>query len=947
MGDVIKDLKIKNLVNDYYKYSLYLSEFQNHIEDCYSKNIINIKDRNIYLKNINDSIRLLNSNYNDTIVEIYDNTNREQYQNIMVKIDNTKLTEIEQLNRINNMIGISNNIFNPYDKVNSILFKLGKNIGFPSIHTALSIIIDTEYKYLFDFDTNYILDFYNKIFTITQYDIINTASTQNNVYISEDTTENIMITLNYARLYIKYKKSFIVFYGYIKNDPMNIVIRTSQLCNNTIYKKKKDLETIIYNIDSIDENFAKSYIKHISLYDIVVYDNDKLTEKIKYDYQNYNKLIKMSFINLMKEFIKENMSPIISIKNMFDIIKLLLIGSEESINIAGILYNVVKKKKSTMEYSIADIIYNNLSYLSQTKLKKSTINIKSEFEKINSISIDDIDLKKQVLICKNMPDYVKKVAYDKIDEIKSSTDNHKQLTYVKMLLNFPWPSNEEDQFFINIGKNKNKSKTFLDNIINKLNNKVYGHDECKDSIKELLGKWICNPSSSGSAIGLMGPPGVGKTLIAKAIGESLDIPFVQITLGGQNDGDLLHGHSYTYSGSQPGMIVKKMIEAGSSRCIIYFDELDKACKKYDNNEIYNILIHITDPNTNTEFQDRFFQEIKFPLNKVLFIFSYNDASLIDPILMDRIKNIEVKPFRIIDKKIIIKQFIIKDMCKMVNFDENSIIVDDKAMDFIINHYTNESGVRELKRKFEKIFLRLNLARIYNKKKFSKNKPLKLTVELIEEYLGKNNIHIQYVHNEDLVGVINGLYATDSGHGGILPVEIFENYTNNDGKFILKMTGSQRRVMKESVITAFTVAMHCVNEITRTEYLTKNKFGFHIHTPASSATPKDGPSGGCAFAVAFISRILNKPIRHDIAITGEIELTGKIAKIGGLTYKLSGAKKSGVKTVFVPEENKDDIEQIKKDNNDLIDNDFKVVLVKNIKEILPYVLINYNIDQMVK
>jgi len=947
MEDVIKDFKIKNLTNDYHKYSLYLSAFQTHIENCYTKYIINIKERNLYLKNINDVIRLLNSKYNDTIVEIYDNDSDELYQNIKIKTNESNIVGLNQLVHVHNMIGITN-ITNPYDKINNLILKLGSTIGFPSIQIALSIIIDFEYKYLFDMETNNLLEFYDEIFSILTYDIITDKNITKQISITEAETDNMILIQNYANMYIKYKDSYIMFTGYIKHDPLNIIIRTSQLCNNIIYKKKKDLEMTIYNIDYIDEIFVKSYIKNISLFDIIIFDNDKIIEKIKNDYETYNKLTKMSFINLMKEFIKDDLNPYISLKNMFNIIKLLLIGSEESVNIAGILYNVIKKKKSATDYPVSDIIYNNLSYLSQTKLKKSVINIKTEFDKISSIAVDDIDLKKQVLICKNMPEAAKKAAFEKIDEMKSSNNEYyKQLLYVKTLLNFPWPSQEDDQYFMNIGKSKKKSKDFLDNIISKLDSKVYGHAECKESIKELLGKWICNPSSSGSAIGLMGPPGVGKTLIAKAIGESLDIPFVQITLGGQNDGDLLHGHSYTYSGSQPGMIVKKMVEAGNARCIIYFDELDKACKKYDSNEIYNILIHITDPNTNTEFQDRFFQEIKFPLNKVLFIFSYNDSSLIDPILMDRIKNIEVKPFKTSDKQIIINKFIIKEMCKMVNFDENSINLNDKAMEFIINRYTNEPGVRDLKRKFEKIFLRLNLARIYNKKTITKNKPLTLTVELIEEYLGKNNIHIQNIHHEDLVGVINGLYATDSGQGGILPVEVFENYTNNDGKFILKMTGSQRRVMKESVISAFTAAIHCIDEKIRTEYLQKNRGGLHIHTPASSATPKDGPSGGCAFTVAFISRMLNKPIRRDIAITGEIELTGKVAKIGGLSYKLTGAKRSGVKLVFVPEENKDDIEEIKKDNIDLIDQDFNVILVTNVKEILPHVLIGYNKDQLIK
>ena len=411
------------------------------------------------------------------------------------------------------------------------------------------------------------------------------------------------------------------------------------------------------------------------------------------------------------------------------------------------------------------------------------------------MSTDDVDLKKQIVVCQNMPGSVKRAAFEKIDEMKSAnSDYHKQLLYVRTLLNFPWPSTNEDTFFYDIGKGKDKGKNFLETVVNRLDSKVYGHKECKESIKELIGKWICNPSSAGTAIGLSGPPGVGKTLIAKAIGTSLGIPYVQITLGGQNDGELLHGHGYTYTGSQPGMIVKKMIEAGSSRCVMYFDELDKACKRYNGNgnEIFNILIHLTDPNTNTEFQDRFFQEIKFPLNKVLFVFSYNDSSSIDSILMDRIKEIDVKPFKLIDKKNIVNKFLIKEMCELVGFEEGSINISNDTLDFIINEYTNEPGVRDLKRKLEKIFLKLNIDRIYNKGIFekienlTKQNSLNIDNTLVSEYLGKNKISIQYIHNEPLVGVINGLYATESGQGGILPIQIFDNYTNGDDKFTLKL-----------------------------------------------------------------------------------------------------------------------------------------------------------------
>jgi len=930
-----KDLKMTNLINSYCKYSNFLFNFQKHVDKCCDTYIINTKDRNNYIKIINDITRQLNTTYNMAMIDIYDKNSSSRDQMI-----NNDLIHIHKL------LGLQD-IKDPFHEINNIIIdKLGNHIGFPDIDCALSIIIDEQYKYLYDSEINNLITFYNKTFIPLTFNI-GTLVSNEIIFLKKKVMDNIVLIQDCIELHIKYKDSYIILTGYFINDPLNLIIRTSQLCNNFIYQKKKELEHIIFTNKEINDKFIKSYLRNISLGDLLILSNEELYDMIKKEYYTYNKLVKLSFISLMKEFNKEDDCPKDIIKNMYNMIRLLLLGSDENANIAGLLYSVTKEKKLDLEFSISDIIYKNLSYLSQIKLRKSIVNIKNEIDKIKTISADDVDIKKQIIVCHNMPNAVKKAAFEKIEEMKSSNNEYyKQLLYVKTLLYFPWPSNNDDTFFADIGKNKDKGKGFLDGVIEKLNSKVYGHIECKETIKELIGKWICNPSSAGSAIGLSGPPGVGKTLIAKAIGTSLGIPFTQITLGGQNDGELLHGHGYTYSGSQPGMIVKKMVEAGNARCIMYFDELDKACKKYDNNEIYNILIHLTDPNTNSEFQDRFFQEIKFPLNKVLFIFSYNDSSLIDKILMDRLKEINIKPFKLSDKKNIVNTFLIKEMCELVGFEDGSIIFEEETIDFIINEYTNEPGVRELKRKLERIFLKLNIDRIYDNgifekvKSISKQSPLIINKEIIGKYLGKNIISIQYIHKDPIVGVINGLYATDSGQGGVLPIQIYDNYTNDDDKFTLKLTGSQRRVMRESVISAFTAAMHCIRDDIREKYLTANKMGFHIHCPSGSVS-KDGPSAGGAFCVAFISRILNKMIRNDIAITGEIELTGNLTKIGGLHYKLPGAKRAGIKLVLVSSENADDIEDMKKEYTELFDNNFKVILIKNIRDALEHFLIDYD------
>lgn len=522
----------------------------------------------------------------------------------------------------------------------------------------------------------------------------------------------------------------------------------------------------------------------------------------------------------------------------------------------------------------------------------------------------------------------------------SNNEYYKQLTFVKHILNFPW-SSPNDNLLV-----KNPTE-YLTNIENKLNTMSFGHELAKKALLQTIGKWISNPSSQGTCFGLVGPPGVGKTLLAKSISKALDIPFAEITLGGQNDGEILHGHGYTYSGSQPGLIIKKMVEMGKSRCIIYFDELDKACSKHGSiNEITSILIHLTDPNMNKTFQDRFFQGVDFPIDKVIIIFSYNDSKLVDPILLDRIKQIEVAAYSINEKMKIIKNFVIPEIIQAIGLTgETWCNLSDELIEFLIEKYTNEAGVRSIKRQIEEIFLTLNLDKIYQRNEFENNNFKEITKELIIRILNNPKNEITKIHSKEMVGVINGLYASNNSEGGIIPIQIFNNLISNTTSYEIKLTGNQGNVMKESVQCSLTTALNYIKSNLHKypgiknfdKYLLSFKHGFHIHAPSTS-TPKDGPSAGCAFTSAFISRILNRPIKNDIAMTGEIELTGKITKIGGLNFKLFGAKKAGVKLVYVPKENENDLNEIITKNPLLIDDNFKVKLYDYIDEIIDEILI---------
>ena len=736
-----------------------------------------------------------------------------------------------------------------------------------------------------------------------------------------------------------------------KNDYLSINLKSSQINLPILYKKKNEIINIAKN-KKLDLKFCKSLIRYDYLGNIYSMDNKKYFKYIEDSHTKFVKIINKSILNLMKDFL----SKTTKIKEMYDIIFLLLLGDEENYDVAGILLGLLKEKKNQVK-NIYNLIYDNLSFYLQGKVKKSSTSIKEQIDKLKKINIDNVEYSKQLVTNKWIPDNVKSLALEKIEEMKSFNNEYfKQLTFVKHIINYPWPSPNEDLIYKSLKNNNNKALEYLKNTEEKLKDSSYGHEEAKKSLLQIIGKWISNPGSQGTSFGLVGPPGVGKTLLAKSVSKSLDIPFAQITLGGQNDGEILHGHGYTYSGSQPGMIIKKMVEMGKSRCILYFDELDKACSKHGQvNEITSILIHLTDPNMNKTFQDRFFQGIDFPLDKVIMMFSYNDSSLVDPILLDRLKEINVNPYSLKDKIEIVNNFIIPELTESIGLDDININFTNENIEYIIENYTQEAGVREIKRKIEDLLLQINLDKIYKRGYFTKNnlKSCKLDKKYINKILKDNMDNKEKIHEKNEIGIINGLYATNTGNGGIVPIQIFKNISqSNEPSNQLVLTGSQGDTMKESVTCSLTCAKQFLQrslndpkykkiipkEIDNLEqYLVENfKSGFHVHTP-STATPKDGPSAGCAFTCAFISRILNIPIKNTIAMTGEIELTGKITKIGGLIYKLNGAKKAGVKEVFICSENKKDLEEIKEKNPKLIDKNFKVSIANYIDDLIDKIL----------
>ncbi len=465
---------------------------------------------------------------------------------------------------------------------------------------------------------------------------------------------------------------------------------------------------------------------------------------------------------------------------------------------------------------------------------------------------------------------------------------------------------------IELQNNKNIISNNLNTINQTLENSVYGHIDAKRQLERIIGQWITG-KQSGYCFGFEGAPGVGKTSLAKnGLAHCLkdkngnSRPFSFIALGGSSNGSTLAGHNYTYVGSTWGRIVDILMEKKCMNPIIFIDELDKVSRTEHGKEIIGILTHLIDPTQNMAFQDKYFNGVDLDMSKVLFIFSYNDVNAIDKILLDRIHRIKFNHLTLKDKIEIVNKFILPEIYKNIGI-ENIIDIDNKVIEFIIENYTREAGVRKLKEIMFEIISEINLNLLKENEIYIL--PLVITKNDIEKKYLKNRTKINYtlIHTEPKVGVINGLWANSLGMGGVIPIQAF--YFPSTNLFELKLTGMQGDVMKESMNVAKTLAWNLTSTKNKKPLYDKknNEKGLHIHCP-EGAVPKDGPSAGTAITTAIYSLINNKKIKNDIAITGEINLQGFVTEIGGLELKILGGIRAGVKTFIYPKSNKKDFDK---------------------------------------
>lgn len=525
-----------------------------------------------------------------------------------------------------------------------------------------------------------------------------------------------------------------------------------------------------------------------------------------------------------------------------------------------------------------------------------------------SLKETEIDKLKEDVEKNSYPDNVKETLELELKKYEATPSTSPEITqiraYIDWILNLPWEKYTEDTLD-------------LRKVKEELDKSHYGLDKIKMRIIEYLAVKQMSNDINGPIICLVGPPGCGKTSLAKSIATAMNKQFTKITVGGISDDAELIGHRRTYIGASPGRIIQGLKKAGSSNPVFLIDEIDKMSKDYKGDPA-SILLEVLDPEQNKTFSDNYI-ELDYDLSKVLFIATANYIEQIPEALLDRLEVIELSSYTEFEKMDIAKRHLISKRLKEHNLDESRIKISDKVIKKIIRNYTKEAGVRDLDRTITSIIRKVVTKIVMGDEK----NVYEITLDNLEDYLGKEKyIDVSY-NRSNISGVVNGMSYTKFG-GDVLPIEV----VSFKGKGNISMTGNLGNVLKESA----TIAINYLKS--NYEYYNINyekfKSDIHIHM-VEGAVPKDGPSAGIALTTAILSCLTGKVIPSDIAFTGEITLNGNILPIGGLKEKVIGAYNRNIKTVFIPEENKRDISDIPAE----VKNNIKFITVKNYKEVYNY------------
>ena len=673
-----------------------------------------------------------------------------------------------------------------------------------------------------------------------------------------------------------------------------IVNETFLECNvKKILDKESDVE------DKEDTAFKNQLIK---AFDEYIYATECDESKVSSLIDQENNLSKISdLVAAYMQLSDEKKQIILETIDVHERIEKLLIFIEEEIQIVQIEKEISNKVKTKIDKS-------NKEYFLREQIKAIQQEL-GEDEQAREVSKYVSYLRKSKL-----SKQVKEKAQYEIDRLlkANSGDANYIRNYLDWLIALPWGKATKDSFDI-------------DKVSKVLDDEHYGLQEVKERILEYLAVKQYTKSLKGPILCLVGPPGVGKSSIAESIADSLNKKFVRISLGGIKDEAEIRGHRRTYIGAMPGRIIYALKEAKVNNPLILLDEIDKLSNDYKGNPA-DALLEVLDPNQNKTFRDSF-MEVDIDLSNILFVTTANSLETIPRALLDRMEIIEVSGYTYEEKFNIAKKHLLKRVMKECNVDESKIKISDNAIKEIINGYTRESGVRSLEREINKV-IRKSIIELIKSKKES----IKISSNNLEKYLGPIIYEFENKEKEDKVGVVTGLAWTAYG-GDTLPVEVA--VMKGNGK--LELTGQLGDVMQESAKTAYSYVRANSDKYNISEEFYK-KYDIHIHVP-EGAVPKDGPSAGVTMVTALVSALSNKKVKGNVAMTGEVTLTGRVLPIGGVKEKCLAAHRIGIDTIILPKENKKNVNEIPPS----IKSKLNLIFADKVEEVLQNALIGVDIS----